>query len=106
MAKKLHFEFDFEDSGPNSINYNVSGPPSQIASTGVENGVPVLYVNKGACRFLAELFARLALGTHRDGFHLHLGENFDPDGEEMIRVVIDSRRSEQLADHAGGVKGD
>jgi hypothetical protein len=74
----------------------VTDPPTEIACTTIEGGVPVLYVNKEACRLLAEIFARLALGTHRDGFHLHLRENFDSDASEMMRIVVDSQNREKM----------
>ena len=90
MSKRLHFECDFDDLGPNRITYQTSGPPTETACTVVEDGTPVLYLNRGACKLLAEIFAKLALGTHADGFHLHLPKDFDSGEVEMLRIVITS----------------
>jgi hypothetical protein len=90
MAKRFHFECDFEDLGPDRLSYEAEGPPQETASAAVEDGVAVLYVNKGACRLLAEVFAKLALGTHAKGFHVHLRQNFDFEGPEMLRITLTS----------------
>ena len=86
MSKRLHFECDFDDLGPKRITYQMSGPPTETACTTVEDGTPVLYLNKGSCKLLAEIFAKLALGSYADGFHLHLKKNFDPD--ELVKLLI------------------
>lgn len=91
MSKRLHFQCDFDDLGPGKITYQMIGPPTETACTTVEEGTPVLYLNQGACKLLAEIFAKLALGTYADGFHVHLRKNFDSDEIEMLRVVIASQ---------------
>ncbi len=88
MSKELTFMCKFEDEGPSSITYKTTGPPTETACTTVEDGTPVLYLNKAACKLLAEIFAKLAMGNYADGFHLHLEKNFDPDEVEMLRIVI------------------
>jgi len=37
---------------------------------------------------LAQIFAKLTMGSHVDGFHLHLKENLDPDRGEMFRIIL------------------
>ena len=91
MSNRLHFQCDFDDLGPETIKYEVTGPPTETACTVIEDGTPVLYLNRGACKLLADIFAKLALGTYADGFHVHLRKNFDPDEIEMLRVVITSQ---------------
>lgn len=88
MGTKLSYVCEFEDIGPSRISYEVSGPPGEQAVTTVEEQTPVLYVNKGACRVLAEIFAKLAVGSYKPGFHVHLHENFDSERKEMLRVVL------------------
>ncbi len=88
MGDKLSFFCEFDDLGPSRISYEVAGPPLERASVRIEDQHPVLYVNKGACRVLAEIFAKLAMGSYRDGFHIHLAEDFDPDQQEMLRIVL------------------
>ena len=88
MSTKQHFVCEFEDLGPSEIRYEVTGPPVQRAMTTIEEQVPVLYLNKGACRLLAEIFAKLAMGSYSEGFHVHLGKDCDPEREEMLRVIL------------------
>jgi hypothetical protein len=100
MNKQLHFECDFDDLGPNRITYQMSGPPTETACTTVEDGTPVLYLNKGACKLLAEIFAKLALGSYSDGFHLHLRKNFAPEEVEMLRIIVASQGNSNMNSRA------
>jgi len=86
MDRKLKFQFEFVDGGPRSLDYETTD--GDKASISIEDGVPVLYVNRSACRVLAQIFAKLAMGSHVDGFHLHLEENLDPDRGEMFRIIL------------------
>jgi hypothetical protein len=74
--------------GPSKITYRAIGSPDGKITTVVEDGMPVLYVNKGACKVLAEIFAKLALGSHSKGFHIHLHDNFDDKKKEILRIGI------------------
>lgn len=88
MNKKIKFICEFEDSSPTQLSYEVTGPPLEQAVTKMEGQVPVLYVNKGACKVLAEIFAKLAMSSYPKGFHVHLGKNCDPETDEILRVVL------------------
>ncbi|QUW02595.1 hypothetical protein J8C06_09620 [Chloracidobacterium validum] len=88
METKLRFECEFEDQGPTQITYEISGYPTDKAKLVIEDQTPVLYVNKSACHVLAEIFAKLAIGAYKPGFHIHLKENFDSDDKEMLRIVL------------------
>ena len=71
----------------NAITYEtVSG---QAGGVEIDGGVPVLYVNREGCEFLAQLFSQLAAGHCDRGFHVHLGENLNPEAPEVIRVVLE-----------------
>jgi hypothetical protein len=88
MSNKKTFTVEFEDLGPSTISYKVTGPPLEKITTTIEDQVPVLYANKGACSVLAEIFAKLAMGSHPKGFHVHLHENLDVDQKEILRVIL------------------
>jgi hypothetical protein len=88
MAEKLRFEFEFDDTGPSNLQYEFEGPPNQKAEVAIEAGVPSLYISKDACKVLAQIFAKLALGSHSMGFHLHLRQDFDFDKAEILRIVL------------------
>jgi len=90
MSTRRRFEFEFDDLGPANLTYDMTGAPVELLTTAIEDGFPVLYANRGACRLLAEIFAKLALGSHHDGFHLHLHEDFDPDKSEVLRITLSS----------------
>lgn len=82
------FEHEIQDEGENVIALALE--PGQSGGVEVEQGVAVLYLNRAAARFLARLFAQIAEGRYTSGFHVHLGENYDPDAAESLRVVLES----------------
>ena len=84
MSKTL--TYTIEDNGPNCIVYETE--VGQRATVANEGGVPVIYLNRRACVFLSKLFAQLGEGNMLDGFHLHLGQDLDPEGEEAVRIVL------------------
>ena len=93
MSNRKRFEFEFEDRDPQTFIIDYAGERDHKAVTQVEHGVPVLYVNRQACAFLARIFARLALGSYDGGYHLHFGKNFNPDSLETLRIVLEPRDS-------------
>ncbi|HTV41720.1 MAG TPA: hypothetical protein VMF08_14150 [Candidatus Sulfotelmatobacter sp.] len=70
MAKTLNFRLKFEDTAPSRITYKVTG--REKAAVAVESEISVLYINKDASKLMAEIFAKLAMGSYPDGFHIHL----------------------------------
>ena len=88
MANKHRYIYEF---GPDRIAFAISDPPSEKMVVTTENGTTALYVNKSACRVLAEIFTRLAEGSHNEGFHVHLHEDFDDVQPEALRIVLASR---------------
>ena len=83
---KKRFNIRFDNEGPNALSYEL-GTNARLQCT-VENGVPVVWVNREGARVLAEIFAKLALGTHATGFHVHLGRDLDPDGPDVVRLAL------------------
>ena len=88
MIKRLQFERDFEDQGPSRLTYEIASPDRANATVATEDGEAVLYLNEEACKVFAEIFAKLALGTYTQGFHLHVRENFDFDRAEILRISL------------------
>lgn len=91
MTNKYRIVYEFEDLGPDRIAFAISDPPSEKMVATVEDGTTALYVNKPACRVLAEIFARLAEGSHSEGFHVHLHEDFDAVRPEVLRIALTFR---------------
>ena len=84
MTKR--FTYRFEDEGPSTLSYQV-GADARMECT-VENGVNVIYINRRAAHVLATVFAKLALGSHTHGFHLHLERDLDPEKPEALRISL------------------
>ena len=78
---------EFEELGPDVIALDEE--PGQKGGIELDGNVPVLYVNRKSCRFFARLFAQLEQGQFSEGFHVHLGENFDPEAPEILRVILE-----------------
>ena len=93
MNKILRFAIEFEDLGPSRIAYEVTSPPIERAATAIEEQLPALYVNKAACKVFAEVFAKLAVGSYSEGFHVHLYEDFDDSRKEMLRISLTNERT-------------
>lgn len=87
MKKK--FEFEFEDtSASGTISFDYNEDLEEKMSAVVENGVPVIYLNRQALILLIKTFVKIALGQYQAGFHLHFYEDFDADKPEAIRIVL------------------
>lgn len=92
MENKHRIVYEFEDLGPDRLAFTISEPPSEKMIATSENGTTALNVNKAAYGVMAESFASLAEGSHREGFHVHLHEDFDAERPEALRIVLAFRR--------------
>jgi hypothetical protein len=70
-----------------SLSYTIDTADKLSIDTDCEI-CPTIYLNKTACVFLAKLLLQMGLGSARKGYHLHLGQNFEPDEAEALRIVI------------------
>jgi len=82
------FEFDFEDEGPRELSYVASDTNCERLDISQESETSALYLNREAAQVLAEIFARLALGSYQPGFHLHIPRNFNDQDREVMRVTL------------------
>jgi hypothetical protein len=88
---KRKFDFEFEDQAfENSISFEYDDAVEEEMTVIVENGVPVMYANRQAFLSLAKTFIKIALCDYSDGFHIHLGKDFDTDQPEILRVVLNN----------------
>jgi hypothetical protein len=72
----------------NQITFEYSDDISEKVVVRVEEGVPGLYGNVAGLTFVAKVLAKMAAGPHVPGFHVHLGQNLDPDAPEMLRIIL------------------
>jgi len=90
---RREFKYEFEDEAEQSIiSFEYDEEIEEKLVVKIEEGVPVVYGNKQAFQSLAKTFAKLSLCDYKDGFHLHLYNDFDSDDVEAIRIVLDNSK--------------
>ncbi len=52
------------------------------------NGVPYIHGNSAGLVKLGEILIQIGLSEYKDGFHLHLREDFDADKEEIVILGV------------------
>lgn len=85
----LKFEFEFEDESNNDVlTYEAAADGSNSVLSSVENGIPIIYASQAGMLVLARILAQLSLSKYKPGFHVHIQENFDPDKNDCITLVL------------------
>jgi hypothetical protein len=84
MNKTFKFEFPEEDA--KSLTYECDETERLVSK--VEEGVPVVYLNRPAMITLAKILIQMALGKYQEGFHLHLHEDFNSDARDQLTIVL------------------
>jgi hypothetical protein len=54
------------------------------------NGVPYIYGNGAGLVRLGEILIQIGLSEYKNGFHLHIGEDFDEEKDGIVIVGIDN----------------
>lgn len=85
---KKTFTFEFEEEKANTLTYECSMAEDEKLSTSVENGVSTIYANRSALITLAKLLAKMALGSHAGGFHVHLHQDFNSELPDCLTVIL------------------
>jgi len=85
---KRHFAYDFEQETANRISFDYSPKGDEKIDTAVENGLPVLYLNRPAMITLARTLIKMATGSYQAGFHVHLRKDFNADLREVLTVIL------------------
>jgi hypothetical protein len=86
MNKK--FEYVFTDESPRTISFDYDEKSEEKMSVVVENGTCVIYANQFALLTLAKVLVKMGLCGYQKGFHIHIGEDFDVDNPECLRVIL------------------
>jgi hypothetical protein len=87
MTKK-HFAYDFEEDTANRISFDYSPEADEKLDTLVENGVPILYLNRPGMITLAKVLIKMAMGPYDDGFHVHLSKDLNADLPNRLTVML------------------
>jgi hypothetical protein len=83
---KKEFNFEFEEEKKNRITFDYSPEADESLDTLVENGVPILYLNRPGMITLAKILIKMSVGSHDNGFHVELTKDFNAD--LPIRLIV------------------
>ncbi len=87
---KKTFTFEYDDEGSTTLSYSLSMEQDEKLDSSVQNGIPFLFLNPPAMIQLAKILIKMASGSYKGGFHLHLYKDFDPDLPERLVVLLSS----------------
>lgn len=84
------FEFEFEDeSAKNGITIEYDDSIDDLLlNVSFDYGQAIISANPEGFMVLAKMFLKLALGNYCEGFHVHLGNNFDADGDDVLTIGV------------------
>ena len=85
---KKQFQFEFEEERQNRITFEYSPEADEKLDTLIENGVPILYLNRSGMITLAKILIKMAMGPYDDGFHVHLSKNLNADLPDRLTVML------------------
>lgn len=86
MTKR--FQFEFEQEGPNRISFEYSPNADEKLGVTSENGTAALYLNRPGMLTLARTLIKMAEGSYKEGFHVHLRKDFNADLPDCLTVVL------------------
>jgi hypothetical protein len=93
MKKVFHFEFDDESAAESGskhdgITYACCATEDERLRIEVVDGVPFIFANGSGLLTLAKILIKIALSKYRDGFHVHLRQDFNADAPEVLTVGL------------------
>jgi hypothetical protein len=86
------FTFEFEEEAPGKLTFQLSMDENERLETRIEGGSAIVYLNRPAMLTLAKILVKIALGSYREQFHVHLKKNFceDPDALTIMLYPDDA----------------
>ncbi len=93
MKKVFHFEFDDESAAESGskhdrITYECSTAENERLRIDMVDGVPFIFANGSGLLTLAKILLKIALSKYKDGFHVHLHQDFNADSPEVLAVGL------------------
>ena len=92
MSKTHLIEFSDESAkatGAPHDRISISYPDDDVRLRMFDvNGVPYLHGNSAGLVMLGEILIQIGLSEYKDGFHLHLREDFDEEKEEIVILGV------------------
>lgn len=98
---KNNFQFEFEEERQNHITFEYSPEADEKLDTLIENGVPILYLNRPGMITLAKILVKMAMGPYDDGFHVNLSKDFNADLPNRLAVMLHQPQG-SVGESAGG----
>ena len=95
---KKTFVFEFEEDKPNSLSYEVSLEEDERLESLVENGTPLLYMNRSAMLTMAKVLIKIAHGNHAEHFHVHLKRDFGEGPDALTIMLYDGPKGKKGTD--------
>ena len=94
MSKKtFHFEFKDESAAEtgrknDAITYEYSQAEDERLRCEMIAGAPVISGNSAGLLTLAKVLIKVSMNKYRDGFHVHLHEDFNAERPEVLAVGL------------------
>lgn len=85
---KKQFQYEFEEDKKNRITFEYSAEADEKLDTLVENGVPILYLNRSGMITVAKTLIKMAFGPYDDGFHVHLTKDLNAELPDRLTVML------------------
>lgn len=85
---KSRFAYEFEQDAANEISLEYSPKGDDKIDTAIQDGTPLLYLNRPGMITLARILIKMATGDYKEGFHVHLRKNFDADLKDSLIVFL------------------
>ncbi len=87
MKKSYLLEYE-DESSESKISFEYDENIEEALKVKFENGVPVVYANKTGLKLLGDTLTKMHFSNYTEGFHIHMREDFEADGPEVLRIVI------------------
>ncbi len=95
MQKRFNYVFE-DESDRSRISFEFGLEDTELVRFGDANGEFYLSASRAGFLALAKLFIKLAEGSYKEGFHLHLGEDFagSESGKTLMIALIEPASAE------------
>ena len=89
MAKtRRKFVYEYDRDPQNGITLDYSSEADEKLNSSTTDEGPVLYMNRPGMLTLAKVLIKMAKGDHKEGFHVHLRQDFNADLPERLTVIL------------------
>jgi len=96
--KIFHLEFEDESAAAtgrrhDKITYECSPDEDERLRIELIDGTPFIFGNPAGLVTLAKILVKMGTGQYKDGFHIHLHQDFNADAPEVLGLGISNSLS-------------